>query len=306
MKFITRLFLFVVLATLGSCYAAKEYHLSFATPEQLREFLTWRPNRVPVMSAHRGGPEAGFPENSIAAFENTIKHAPAIIEFDVALTKDSVLVIMHDDKIDRTTTGAGPIGNYTYAELRQFHLKDKEGRITPYTIPTLDEVLTWAADKVILCIDLKKGVPYSKIVEAVQKHKAERYSIVITYTANQAAEVHRLDSTLMISASIQSRQDLERLNNLGVKNANLAAFTGVREPDKTLYEYLHKKGIMCIVGTMGNLDRSAAARGDQVYYDLLERGADILSTDRSKQAGKQFLQYMRDNNLQSVHLKDTP
>ena len=99
---------------------------------------------------------AGFPENCIETFENATTYNPVIIEFGIAYSKDSVMVIMHDDKLDRTSTGKGNIGDYTYEELRVFNLKDNDGKETNFKIPTLDSVLTWSKGKALLTIDLKK------------------------------------------------------------------------------------------------------------------------------------------------------
>jgi glycerophosphoryl diester phosphodiesterase len=259
--------------------------------------------RIPLVSAHRGGPAPGYPENCIETFQYAVQLHPAIIECDVALSKDSALVMMHDDNLDRTTTGTGPIGKYSYKELQQLKLQDDEGNTTSYKIPTLDKVLQWAKGKAVLTIDVKRGVPFRKIIEAVHRNKAEAYSVIITYNATQAAEVYKLDSNIMISASLRGKEDLERLNNLGIKNENLVAFVGVSEPSADVYKYLHSKGIQCILGTMGNLDKSAATRGDKLYYQLVNNGADILSTDRNQQAGKELLRYMDDNNLKSANLE---
>ena len=90
---------------------------------------------------------------------------------------------MHDDKLDRTSTGTGLIGSYTYKELQNFNLKDNDGKVTTFKIPTLEEVLTWGKNKVLFTIDIKRGVPYAKIVAAVRKTKSESNSIIITYNA---------------------------------------------------------------------------------------------------------------------------
>jgi glycerophosphoryl diester phosphodiesterase len=293
-------FLFLILI---SCFKAQEYYLTFNSAEELKAFLKYKPERIPLVSAHRGGPAPGYPENCIETFQNAIQHHPAIIECDVALSKDSVLVMMHDDRLDRTTTGSGFVRDFTHKELQALHLEDNAGKKTSYRMPTLKQVLGWAKGKAILTIDVKRGVPFKKIIEAVRENKAEAYSVIITYTANQAKEVYDLDSTLMISASIKGRDDLERLNSWGIENENLVAFVGVSEPDKAVYDFLHEKGIQCILGTMGNLDKRAEARGDKVYYDLISNGADVLSSDRNQEAGKELLKYMKDNNLQSSHLK---
>lgn len=282
---------------------AKHHYISFRNADDLRSFLNLKTTGFPLISAHRGGPMAGFPENAIETFENATTHQPVIIEFDVALSKDSALVIMHDDKLDRTSTGTGAIGNYTYAELQKLTLKDDDGKVTPFKIPTLDQVLTWGKNKVLFTIDIKRGVPYAKIVAAVRRTKAENNSIIITYNANQAAEVHKLAPDLMISASARSVADIERLNQMGVPNNRIVAFVGTSAPDKTVYKYLHSKGITCILGTMGNLDKSAIANPNQkVYEQLLSNGADIISTDELVLAGTQFDSYRTNKKLKFANL----
>ncbi|RZJ70961.1 MAG: glycerophosphodiester phosphodiesterase family protein, partial [Flavobacterium sp.] len=281
----------------------KKQYISFKTPQEFNDFLNRKTGSFPLISAHRGGPMPGFPENAIETFENATQHQPVIIEFDVALSKDSVLVIMHDNKLDRTTTGTGEIGSYTYAELKKLSLKDNDGKVTAFKIPTLDEVLTWGKNKVIFTIDVKRGVPFAKIVEAVRRTKSETNAIVITYNANQAAEVHRLAPDLMISASARKVEDIERLNQMGVPNDKIVAFTGTAAADKSVYEYLHAKGITCILGTMGNLDRSARANPNQkVYEGLLANGVDVISTDELVLAGEQFDAYRTANKLKLKNL----
>ena len=281
----------------------KHHYISFRNADELRSFLNRKTPGFPLISAHRGGPMAGFPENAIETFENATTHQPVIIEFDVALSKDSALVIMHDDKLDRTSTGTGAIATYTRAELQKFNLKDDDGKVTSFKIPTMDEVLKWGKNKVIFTIDIKRGVPYAKIVEAVKRNKAENNSIVITYNANQAAEVHKLAPDLMISASARKIEDIERLNQMGVPNNRIVAFVGTSAPDKAFFDYLHSKGITSILGTMGNLDRSAIANPSQkVYEQLLVNGADILSTDELVLAGKQFDSYRNDKKLKFANL----
>lgn len=303
MKKINLLLSAVFLLFLSCIAPVKHYYISFKSGNELNDFLNRKTANFPLISAHRGGAMPGFPENAIETFENATTHQPVIIEFDVALSKDSVLVIMHDDKLDRTTTGTGSVWSYTYAELQKLNLKDNDGKVTAFKIPTLEQVLTWGKNKVLFTIDIKRGVPYSKIVAAVRKTKSENNAIVITYNANQAAEVHQLAPDLMISASARSIADVERLNQMGVPNERIVAFVGTAAPDQAVYEYLHSKGITCILGTMGNLDRSALANPAQnVYEKLLTNGADIISTDQLVLAGKQFDNYRSNKKLKFANL----
>ncbi|MFD1140212.1 glycerophosphodiester phosphodiesterase family protein [Larkinella insperata] len=247
----------------------------------LSTFLTYTPGRTPMVSAHRGGGDIkGYPENCIESFEYLAKRLPVIIECDIDLTRDSVLVMMHDQTLDRTTTGTGKLIEKTYEEIRQYRLEDNFGNVTTFKVPTLEQVLRWGKDKVVYTLDVKKNVPFAKVVEMVRRTGAADYSVVITYNATQAAEVYRLDPNLMLSVTILKQEDYQRLHDLGIPDRNMVAFVGVKEPSPELYKFLHEKGISCILGTLGNLDKQAAAKGDQVYKKFAENGADIMSTDR--------------------------
>ena len=200
------------------------------------------------------------------------------------MTKDSVLVMMHDYALDRTTTGEGKVMEVTYDELEKMKLVDNEGSTTTLDIPTLDDVLKWADGRAVLTLDVKRGVPFEKVVAAVQAHNAQDYAAIITYNARDAAKVNQLDGSLMISVGIGSQEAYEAHSNLGVPDNRMIAFVGVSEPEASLYEFLHNKGIYCILGVLGNLDRKAIAQGDSTYLGYIQRGADILATDRPLEA----------------------
>jgi len=272
-------------------------NLTFRNVDELRQFLTYTKKRFPLISAHRGGPEKGFPENAIETFEHSYQFQPLIIECDISLSKDSVMVLMHDNRLDRTSTGTGNIGNFTYEELRKLFLKDNNGDSTGFHIPTLEDALIWGRGRVIFTLDVKRGVPYSKVIDMVRKCKAEASSVIITYNADQAAEVNLLAPDLTISASVRGKEDLERLNGRGVPDSRIVAFIGTTEAQPGIYELLHSRGISCILGTMGNLDKQALARGDSQYYEYISHGADILSSDRPKEAGEALKKYRADNKL---------
>lgn len=300
-----RLFLLGLFLALLSLQAqTTEHRIAFKSVNELQEFLRYSKKSLPLVSAHRGAPMPGFPENCTATFQNTIQYNPAIIETDIALSKDSVLVMMHDDKLDRTTTGTGLIGNYTYKELQEFYLEDPQGKATPYKIETLDQVLQWGKGKVIFNLDVKKGVPMQKIIDAVRRNQAEAYSVIITYNANQAAEVARLAPDLMLSVSARGKEDVERMEALGVKAEKMIAFVGTSAPKPEVYSYLHSRKIACIVGTMGNIDKSAATNGEALYYQLVSNGATILSSDRFPEASEQLQRFAKDKKLHSKHIKE--
>ena len=99
---------------------------------------------VTLLAAHRGGALL-WPENSLLAFRNSVALGADFIEFDVHLSKDGELVVIHDPTLDRTTSGSGPVKGRTAAELKALRLKDKTGALTDESVPTLDEVVAVAA-----------------------------------------------------------------------------------------------------------------------------------------------------------------
>lgn len=100
--------------------------------------------RTPVCYAHRGA-RAYAPENTLLAFAVALDLGADAIECDVQRTRDGGLIIFHDGIVDRTTDGAGPVGDMSLAELRS--LDAGRYRRTPQRIPTLDETLTFVRER---------------------------------------------------------------------------------------------------------------------------------------------------------------
>jgi Glycerophosphoryl diester phosphodiesterase family len=102
----------------------------------------------PLLIAHRGGAYgAAVPENSMQAFEAAVAAGVDVIETDVWFTSDRRAVLMHDRRLDRTTTGSGPVGARTLAQVRALRLvAEPSGRRLPtdQRVPTLHELLTFA------------------------------------------------------------------------------------------------------------------------------------------------------------------
>jgi glycerophosphoryl diester phosphodiesterase len=252
--------------------------------EETRDFYSWTSDRIPMVSAHRGGPYPGFPENSIETFANILRYTPAIIELDVAMTKDSVLVLMHDDDLDRTTNGTGKVHEVTFAYIQSLFLEDNEGNLTEFKVPTLKEALLWSKGKALLTVDIKRSVPFEKVVEEVRETESKAYAALISYTFPAAKKLHYLAPELMLSVTIRNEDEIARLEETGIPWNRVIAFTGVTERNYDFNKALHDRGVFTILGVLGNLDRRAEARGDQLYASFVQNGADILATDRPLEA----------------------
>lgn len=107
-----------------------------------------------IKLAHRGYSEK-YPENTMVAFIKAIDGNFDGIETDVHLTKDNYLVLIHDEKINRTSNGKGYVKDLTYEELCQYNFNYRFKKCKE-KIPLLEELLDYCKDKnVILNLEIK-------------------------------------------------------------------------------------------------------------------------------------------------------
>ena len=148
--------------------------------------------RPVLIIGHRGIPQSA-PENTIYGSLLASEYGASIIENDIYITKDDVIVVMHDGTIDRTTNGAGSIESMTYAQLSQYSV-DYFGGVAPQPIPTLEDYFkTFKGTGVNLFIEIKST--QTRIVKELKK-LIEQYDImdqccVISFHAQQINQVRK-------------------------------------------------------------------------------------------------------------------
>ncbi len=103
-----------------------------------------RESARPWVIAHRGY-SGRFPENTMAAFAAAVDAGADMIELDVGLSADGIPMVIHDETLDRTTTGSGPVVAHTAAELQGLG------------VPSLEEILQRI--NIPINIELKRGAP---------------------------------------------------------------------------------------------------------------------------------------------------
>ncbi len=240
-----------------------------------------------AISAHRAQSGDDQPENSIAAIEATGRAIPgAILEIDAVLTRDGALVLMHDETVDRTTTGHGRVADLTEDEIRRVRLRATNGTLTAAAPPTLAEALA-AAGRFggIASIDLKAADPAATlalaraVVDEVRRVGATDRVILITYTPESARAVAAMAPEMMISAGLQGVEGLEGLNR-----AQILGWTGAGTPKPALWSALKAAGVEAQFGTLGaagrRLDDVYAADGSvSEYRDLYALGVTVIATD---------------------------
>jgi glycerophosphoryl diester phosphodiesterase len=122
-----------------------------------------------LIFAHRGY-SAAFPENTMLAFMEAVKAGAEGVELDVQMTKDGEIVVIHDEKVDRTTGAKGLVKDFSAADIRKLdagYLHKSLGR--KEHIPFLEEVFEWMSGNSLICnVELKTGLfPYKGIEEKI-------------------------------------------------------------------------------------------------------------------------------------------
>lgn len=257
--------------------------LNFRNVSDTKNYFQYTENVFPVISAHRGGAGTNYPENCIATLEYTLSQTPAIFEIDARLTKDNKAVLLHDKTLERTTSGKGKLRDHTLDEIKNIQLKDPEGNITSYRIPTLEEAIQWSKEKTLLNLDVK-DVPLEMKAKLVKEHDAFHHVIFTVHNAGEARFFYDFDHRSMFSAFVKTKEALVSYEKAGIPWQNvLIAYVGSEstKENKALYDLLHQRGVMVMVSAAPVYDKMEhREKRAEAYRKILEDGADIIETDR--------------------------
>lgn len=157
-----------------------------------------------MVAAHRAA-HLKYPENSLAAVQEAINQGIDIAEIDVHETKDKVLIIMHDDNITRATGKKGKIRDYTYQELLQFPLL-YNGQPTSEKIPTFDQLLKLARDKIMVDVDFKEDSEEAvkQAVKLIAANGMEDQVLFFIYDHKEAARLRQWSARLPIMPRVHN------------------------------------------------------------------------------------------------------
>ena len=262
------------------------HYRDYASADDLARALRWAPGAPVWVSAHRGAPPPGLPENSLEAFEYALNHAPALVETDVRRTADGVLVLMHDETLDRTTTGTGRVDETPLARLRALRLTADAPvaggarLVTPFRVPTLAEALAWADGRAVLLLDVKRDVPAEELVAALRQADAFDRAVVITYSLADHQRLAALAPEAVVSTAVETPEALDALLAAPVDLDRTIAWTGLGPPDSGLVRRLHERGVRAQAGAFRGIDDEARRAASPLPYSaLLATGADVISTD---------------------------
>ena len=147
----------------------------------------------------------------MAAFEKAIELGADAIELDLHLSRDGELVVIHDDTLDRTTDGRGPVHERSLNEIRRLDAGRWFGLdFVGQRIPTLSEVLDRFAGKVPLALEIKAGSTFfpgieERVVSVLRRHSAIEHSAVASFDHYALRRVKEIEPTVRTAALLVGR-----------------------------------------------------------------------------------------------------
>lgn len=259
-----------------------------------------------VVISHRGD-WRNYPENSIPAIESVIRMGVDMMELDVKMTKDSVLVLMHDQTINRMTNGKGLVKDFTYDSLMTFKLRRAHNVTTDsLRIPTLREALLCCKDRILVNVD--HAYPYYKEIVELTEELGVTGQVLMKGKSNidkVNEDMSKHENNLLympiIDINTPKGQALfaEYQERGVVPMAYEVCWQHPGEDIDNCVAKIHETGSKLWVNTLwptlcggsGNDDDAAfdAADPADVYGQYLEMGASMIQTDRPQL----FLDYLR-------------
>lgn len=195
------------------------------------------------LCAHRGA-MVSHPENTLPAFEEALRLGAKMIEFDVQLTRDAALVVMHDDTINRTTNQEGRVSDLNLSDLRQVDAGIRhDPRFAGTRVPTFAEVLEMMPANVWLNCHLKGAAALGEAAAKVIRDKGRLHqAFLAAKTAAAAAAREAVPGILICNMERQSAAADYVRETIAMK-ADFIQLSGKGEIDRGLVNELDAAGV---------------------------------------------------------------
>jgi glycerophosphoryl diester phosphodiesterase len=157
----------------------------------------WTDLEPPIVIAHRGD-RAYAPENTLAAFKQAAEKGADAVEFDVKLSADGQVIVLHDQTVNRTTNGKGNVAKLPFEALKELDASEQfPGKFLNERIPSLEEVFETLGKKIYMNIELTNySTPndplVTKVVDLVKQHGMGNQVLFSSFIPKNLRKAHSL------------------------------------------------------------------------------------------------------------------
>lgn len=231
------------------------------------------PVRMPErgICAHRGASDS-HPENTLSAFRAAITLGAQMIEFDVRMTQDQQLIIMHDETLDRTTNGRGLVAEHNLDQLQKFDAGAWKGRRhRGERVPTLQQTLDMMPQNIWLNVHVKGGPETAAAVARLIVAADRTHQCVLACDQKSAAAAKAVFSELMICNMERQQQTADYVNQTIESQASFIQLLNDESVSAETIDRLHGADVRV---------NYCCSDDAAVVKSLLEKGVDFPLTDR--------------------------
>ena len=226
--------------------------------------------------AHRGASDT-HPENTIAAFREAIRLGAQMIEFDVALTGDGKLVLMHDHTIDRTTDGSGRVEEWLLADLKKLDAGSwKNSRFEGERIPTLSEALNMMPNNIWLNVHLKGGVGLAEKTAHLIASKNRLHQAFLACGADAATAARAAEPRIKICNMERQANTLQYVNETIQAGCEFIQLLGGEGVDPIHTKRLRDNGVKVNYCCTNDASMLGRLLEDGVEFPLVDRVGEML------------------------------
>lgn len=235
----------------------------------------WKEIQRPVVIAHRGD-SAHAPENTLSAFQMAADKRADAIEFDVKLSQDGHVIVIHDQTVDRTTNGHGDVRHLSLAGLRELDAGVRfEGRYPNERIPTLGEVFETVGNRIHMNVELTNyATPgdelVPKVVDLVKKHSMEKQVLFSSFFPRNLRTARTLLPEVPCGLLAWAGLMGFPARTWGWKRGMEALHPYLSNVDERMIARLHAAGIRIHVWTVndnGDMERLISLGVDGIFTD---------------------------------------
>lgn len=223
-------------------------------------------NRILVIG-HKGA-SLITPENTIRAFQKAIDLEADLIEFDIHLSKDGEIVIIHDINTLNTSGYNGLVRNMTLNELKQLDFGEGE------KIPTILELIDIAKGKIGLIFEIKAQGITEKLAKIISKEALISQSIISSFSFKELMNFQKHEPNvkigLLLSEALKSKRIIKKRIQKAIINQFYSIHPHYNIIDNDIIEFCHENNLKIFAWTVND---------EKDMKNLVKMGIDGIMTD---------------------------
>jgi glycerophosphoryl diester phosphodiesterase len=260
-----------------------------ASPVPMYAFYKTLPADRPLVIAHQGG-DGVWPGESMLAYDESARLGVDVLEGDVHMTKDGVLVLMHDDTVDRTTDGSGAISDMTLGQIKQldaaYDWSPDDGKTFPYRgqgvqVTTVEELFKAHADR-HMNLEIKQVTPSiaTPFCELIAKYNMQDRVLVASFKTEAMDEFRRVCPQIATSAVEDEVRLFFILNTIFLGGAYSPIETAMQVPETSGSLHVLTPGFIATAHRRGMQVHVWTVNEEADMQRMIDLGVDGIITDR--------------------------